>query len=957
MRNRFIQPSLLFLIFFSFFYPELGLFSRIIIVSALLLTFIFSSDDSRLTLNTLNFHFKCGILVFLSSLIALLVLLLSSPQKNLIIEYKLKNSLETGIIHYSPRYFELLPLQLKELLPEGHIESIQISGSFYLSIPVKKLIFNMDHGEARWFIDDQEYAYFAPDSPVDNLAIFKPLTDGYHTIKGFLSFSMDPPPTISILTALTAESTTFIPLPGPFYPPNQASNNFSIAISQILFSSFLALSLLTGFLILQPFLENVYTFHKKYPLLSTIPIIILLILCFSFIRLEINHILFNQYEADEAAFGMMSNSLLRGESPPFFHYGQNYQGTAESVLLSIFISLFGSSAESLHVLPQLWLLLFMLLSFFSFWFFIGLPAALIAMLFWSLGGVHFHWIFSKAWFGYSFTLFCGSCLWLITLIMHRRKVSTPGLALLWGFFAGIGFYALPIIAPFIISSFLSILLIPSRDGTHYHSPESRMRSFFHSLLHIVIHPFKNGSFYTLLFFILFSVPYWVPRFLNLQTKAITFLSSGRVLPQARVLGEHPLWDRFMLECLPALLGQRSPYYQQHDLISSVLSGYITYVFLISLLLYPFLCWRWRHIDSPLFSWRIGLPIWLFTLGTILLVSYSPFGVWPWYAIPLYWSIPFLITALLYCIWNVSSGLAVTFLFVLIVSIASGLHSYSSFYHQPLSISYTGISLPTDFKEVKNILKINNIRYVLCDQGYDVSDYGGRDWIGECLLYDSQSDLISVDRLTRRAPGFAYELMSGNQIAYLFHEDFYYNNPPDNRDEKYLPLTIDVFQRLFGPGLLEYKKYYIKPYFLYIPPAERRTMQKGKWKLDSSYPFMLSALTDHNISTRIYDAQAFWSSDRIPPSGAWIKVSFDKPKDVNRLVLFHGTKIGDIPLSDEVYVTNSSGERKLAGYLIFDTASRSSFIDFPDNNQVIEILIKVNKPHDDSWWTIFEMWIL
>ena len=318
----------------------------------------------------------------------------------------------------------------------------------------------MDHGEARCFIDDQEYAYFAPDSPVDNLAIFKPLTDGYHTIKGFLSFSMDPPPTISILTALTAESTTFIPLPGPFYPPNQASNNFSIAISQILFSSFLALSLLTGFLILQPFLENVYTFHKKYPLLSTIPIIILLILCFSFIRLEINHILFNQYEADEAAFGMMSNSLLRGESPPFFHYGQNYQGTAESVLLSI-LSLCSVVLQRVCMFtPTLAAFVYASL-IFSFWFFIGLPAALIAMLFWSLGGVHFHWIFqSLVW------IFLHTLLWFLSLAYYFDYASQEGiytgLALLWGFFAGIGFCALPIIAPFIISSFLSILLIPSR---------------------------------------------------------------------------------------------------------------------------------------------------------------------------------------------------------------------------------------------------------------------------------------------------------------------------------------------------------------------------------------------------------------------------------------------------------------------------------------------------------------
>ena len=199
----------------------------------------------------------------------------------------------------------------------------------------------------------------------------------------------------------------------------------------------------------------------------------------------------------------------------------------------------------------------------------------------------------------------------------------------------------------------------------------RDEEFFHSLLHIVIHPFKmdpSTRFFSLFYFLYLT---GFPDFESSNQSNNFSFFSGRVLPVLEFLANIHLGPLYA--GMPPLL-----FWVTFTILSTTWSDFLRTVrlynlcILISLLLYPFLCWRWRHIDSPLFHGVLD-----YLSGYSLLEQSCWFLTHLWsspYAIPLYWSIPFLITAF-FIAFECILGLAVTFLFVLIVSIASGLHLF------------------------------------------------------------------------------------------------------------------------------------------------------------------------------------------------------------------------------------------------------------------------------------------
>lgn len=837
--------------------------------------------------------------------------------------------------------FEILPDRYPWGFLSGKQSTLSCAATFFLRKPIHSLLFYVSYGAAEWTLDDVPIVKMKEDS-IDRY-YFKELdiAPGFHTLV-CKTTDISPPPQIAAVTGLKE------PLNGPFLEGNISFPSF-LYNKQIPYFLFLA-SFLSLIPFINAFIQKFAPFIIRHRFIFLVfgfgvSLFLLLFIHNFFIR-NANH----YYEADEAAFGFMAERLLTGQCPPLFHYEQNYQGTLEAYPLAFLLSIFGSTALGLHSLPLLWEIGFIFLTIFTLWKYGGPNLSLLAFFILGVGGLHFHWIFSKTWFGYSFTLFSGALLWLIALRGLRFNRLSPGWAILFGLAAGASFYQLPISLPFILGAgFIPIcifgnLLWEKRDPSR--SDGSSTKITFLKSLH------QSGLLLSGLFFVISCAPYWF------SPHAVKFIAAGRVLAPSRIADENPLVDRFFGECLSVFFGNRSSYNQIVDSPSTLFPAFPTFLFILSFLFFPFFSKFSFQGMSILKKWPFRASFFIFYFTTVFLVSYSPFGVWPWYAIPLYWALPILLFSFLYFIGKNSPGLSLFYFSIYFLSIASGFYTYSPWLHQPSSLSYQGHWTPPFFNNVKIIAEEKNIRFLLCDQGFDAmgADFG-KDWVGECLLFDSGGYFISVDRNSRRAPDSAQELLNASRVGYLFHKNYYFSNASSKDTlSNYAPFYLSTFEKLFGPDYLNFERFDADPYVLFLPRNYDRGWEKRDWTLSSSNPSFLRAAVDHNLGLRGIGGEAYWSSERIPAEGCFLRFSFPNPKKIQNLLLFHGTKVSDRTQENKVYFILENGFKYEAGSLSYREEIRSSFMKVVYPVRVKEIEIRVFPTQDQSWWTIYEIWV-
>lgn len=807
------------------------------------------------------------------------------------------------------------------------------------------------NGRAVWKLDGTEIVRFEADESSRHRLVPVSLQPGLHEIECETT-SLNPIPRLSIAFS-QFHQPPFTPLQGPFIQGLPPISPVIYPLSRILSSLFLLLAFFFWIPTLNHLCLAIAAWTQRHATLFMSLGWVAGIVWFVVIRLNFyKNICY--YEADEAAFGLMAQRLQTGQSPPLFHYGQPYQGTVEAFPLALSLFWGKSPAVGLHALPEIWGLLFIALTCVTFWQF-GSPAlALCAFLCLGLGGLHYHWIFSKTWFGYSFSLVCGAGLWFLVLSGWRAGRLSPGKALLWGSLAGLSFYELPIVLPFILSSGLLLLHLAGRRIMRLWIDFPSPHSMKHKALMGVI---QSGAALAFLSLLLFTAPYWISPFLGEGLSALEFVAKGRALPAARVAGENPLLDRFLGECLPVFFGSRAPYDHQHDLPAALFPWFPPLFFLIGLVLFPWISSRVQTGEKMLSEPVVRNAIFAFMLLTILFVSYSPFGVWPWYAIPLYWSLPVLLFVFIRFLWRISPSLAAASLIIYGVSLTTPLADYSPLYHQPASLSYQGLWIPTRFEEIKSALRERSIRYLLCDQGFDyLTGTPGRDWVGECLAFDANQDILAFGRLSRRLEDSAQEIVNAARVGYLFHKDFYYNNTTGD-PMLYSALTMENLEALFGPRWLNYDRLEMDPYILFLPPRGEPRNPKNTWRLEASNPNYQLAAADNNISVRAYNRETYWSSDAIPASGAYFRVTFPAPRSVSKLILFHGTKSSDRTRENLVMLKTPQGANIVAGSLRYEPEIRSSVLVLNDAIEASGVEIHVSPTPDNSWWTIFEIWIL
>ncbi len=937
--------------------PSINLSTRIII-------FIFSL--SILFLSWLNFHLRGEepfLLSFLSSskcktymfiiaglfFTSSLFILHSIPETGITLKHSNNNGDITGEITIKANSFNITP----DLHPVDYLQkksgSFHYSASFSIKEPMDSLLFYTSHGDSVWKIDGKEVVHQLKESSVRNSLIPYNLSPGSHNIECLVSY-LNPPPHISFVSGKEE------PINGPFYHiydvyPKLFYGFFTFISSLcILIGSFFLIPIINYILL------KVSPFIVRYRRGVLFILILVAFFIFGSIRILFSTNTDSFFEADEASFGIMSQRLLVGQSPPLFHYGQSYQGTAESIPLASIFSLFGFSADILHTLPLIFGILFLLITVLTVGMIGGRYPAIFALLVLCVGGLHFHWIISKTWFGYSFSLFCGAILMFLSFYSCKKDRYSPGASLLWGAIAGLCFYELPLSFPFIFVSSFPFFYFCFKGILIDFIRLEKLAYFYKSILRRI---YRSGLALAFLGFSICSLPYLLNIIYEANNQTLKFLLEGRNLSSSISDTKAALFDRFFGECLPVLLGARTNYNQVYDIPTVFAPSFPSLLFILSIFIFPFVCYKYFPKTTIIKNLLPLIMVFCLTIITIIAVTFSPFGIWPWYAISLFWSIPFLFYVSIRFIWKLSPALSFLSVVIFLLSTLTGFIDYNFLSHQASSISSNGISLPPISDDILPILSKHNVRYLICDQGFDQSStVSGKDWIGECLSYSGDRNIISVDRVSRRFTDDSQELINSSRVGYLFHKDYYFNNATfaDITGANYSPIFSNGLIKLFGANNLGYNRYNMEPYILFLPNIGTSGINKNKWRLDSTNPIFLSAAVDHNISPRGSGRDCYWSSDIIPSSGSKLSISFPNKREISKIFLFHSIKSSDKTKDNEIFYRDNLGVFRPLGSLHYEGDIHCSVLrlDNPVKTDLLEI--RVSKTDDGSWWTIYEMWI-
>ncbi|MBI1388399.1 MAG: hypothetical protein GC154_08125 [bacterium] len=951
--------ALLTMLLFGFFWlclaPGIALPMRVewltVLGAAGLIIARFAPESARGALAvrrlTLSRYEPAHLLIAVSLSMCAAVSLWLSPQQGLRIE---RLGADDAIEQSEDILLDEFTLQ-PSLVDDGWIEPapdrLRVTASFYTDRALHSVMLFASHGGAVWNIDGRLAAWQEQSESNRFLVLPLELEAGAHQVECVIDGAA-PFPRVAV-SATRSGTTGFTPVAGihPGLHP--------LAWREVIFAGWLGAALgVLAFFFAAPSLNAIAAPFFAHPITRfaasvTVAAIALIALPHPLPHHEALSGAI-RYEADEAAFGVMAQRLLDGQAPPLFHYGQVYQGTWEAWPLAVLIHFLGDPALALKVLPMIWGIIFIITTIYCYFEFFSTRSSLFALVFFCVVGAHFGWILSKAWFGYSFSLAAGSILMSIGLRAYQRNEFSALSALAWGALSAATLYELPISLPFVAASGVLIvhpLFVSWR--------KSRSVAFSQRIAALAgsrrLRPYLLAG----LTLAAGLFPYWAPIDPG-SARAAEFLRQGRALPEARVAGERPLVDRFIGECLPVLLGSRTPYNQQSDLRQAKLAYIPSILFLISLAWIPFAGFA-QKTGNLIGDKLIRLTLFCMGVFTILLVSYSPFGVWPWYALPLYWLSPVLFFSLLRSAWRLSPSLSIGLCGLLFVSWMSTASFSSPRMQNPSSLSQDGMLVPTRFNQVKKLVKEKGIEFLLCDQGFDISpNDAGRDWIGECLTFDSNGSVTGSDRLSRRFPEDAWRAIRSNAVGYLYRQGFYYNNPSLESPERYLPMNMDVLKSLFGKECLDYHAYTLDDYELFLPSEKMISMEKSTWKLESNNPTFLDAAADNNISPRGYNRNTYWSSGYIPSDGGYLRITFPEPKPFSRVVLFHGTKANDYLHENQAFCLTEGGEWYEVGSLKYYRAYRSSILttDKPVVSRSIEI--RFTPPEDNSWLTVFELWV-
>ena len=176
--------------------------------------------------------------------------------------------------------------------------------------------------------------------------------------------------------------------------------------------------------------------------------------------------------SDEGTFGMMAINIAFHGDHPIFMYGQNYMGTTQAYLGALMFRLFGISLFSLRLPLVLLFALFLYAMYLLTSLLYSKGMALFTLLLLALGSSYVIYRQVQSLGGWVETLFFGALLyflasWLALTARQETARTRRKLRLLayfgWGALVGLSLWSTVVIAPFLLTSGLLLLLFCWRD--------------------------------------------------------------------------------------------------------------------------------------------------------------------------------------------------------------------------------------------------------------------------------------------------------------------------------------------------------------------------------------------------------------------------------------------------------------------------------------------------------------
>ena len=638
-------------------------------------------------------------------------------------------------------------------------------------------------------------------------------------------------------------------------------------------------------------------------------------------------------ESDEAAFGIMAQRLLRGELPPIFHYGQPYQGSVEVFPLAVLMNSFGSNSKILKLEPCLLYIVFSILLLFLYRRICTLNETLVLLAVLVCSPFLLMWISLKTWFGYAETLGASAIMLCATYFLVYRPGPRDLLwAILLGFAAGVSLYILPFSAPVVLSTI--ILLAWGRKT-------KRWRLL---LLTVVV-------------MTVVAAPPYILNDLSNPDKSGSFLVKGRQLGPPRIEGERPFFDRFLNECFPVIVGGRAIYDDQRDFPIGDLPRILYFMTLLGFL--ALLVDLREDFKKLIYERNPGR--FLFVMPAFFAIPigvWSPFGIWPWYFLPVYIALPLVWAAFFKFTFRFAKPVGLAGILICLFVWSSGSSARPELLFQPASLVRTGVILREDNQPIIKTLEKHGIDHVICDQGEDFGPQDiGRDWMGERLTFDSNLNITGIHPLSRRHPHLFADTATADRVAYIFRRSYRFFDFTHMHDEGYQPVTFDRLSQLFGVDYLNYSRVDLDNDVIFFPETDHPSNNKGLWKVTSNCKkgWFTNRMHDNSISSRAY-GPTYWSTGETQKPGQFFEIDIGRVIQIQGIVMYHGVKTLDHPKNAKIFVSQDREQWWEMGKTEWDQSNAITSWRHTDLFHARYVRVELTEP-TNSWWTVYEVWVI
>jgi len=527
------------------------------------------------------------------------------------------------------------------------------------------------------------------------------------------------------------------------------------------------------------------------------------------------------FDSDQAIVGLMAKHITKGEFP-LLYYGDSYGGILEPALTSIAFHLFGVSRFTLHLVPFLFSILFILSIFQLGRELYNLEIGLLSMLLAAVPPYIMQLDAAMANGGYIETLWLGN---LILLYSHRianNKISLvlPRFQFFWlGILWGIVWWTYPISLIYLMASFTFLSL--------------QKREFI----------FRARIIIAAAGFLLGSLPFWI-----WNTKF--FFPFFRVVQSPRGIS--------YLEKTMVFLTQIIQIFGLTPRSGVTLLGYFFSFLFLASILFLIVKKKWLKIKFPSNQSHVLLLLYLFFF--ILLYIGSGFSERDAfrYLLPLYSLFPICLALFFYFLKTKSRPLSIALMISFLLF---------NCYQNPAWFSFFGNTTNRNLKQAETeTVLFDFLKKKKINQIYDPAY-----WSAARLTFSTKENLIFARPFNDRYPLYTLMADASSNTAFVLE------GMDRQSFEEMFKVIGGTYQRQIislYPGVLGYAVYYdFRP-----PEVPGQEILPVDWKGKSnSNSGDLQRVFDRNISTH-------WTSARPQEKGMFLQIDLGKSYPVNRIIL-------------------------------------------------------------------------